>query len=351
MESNALTAGIIGLDKQGHILLEAAQATGAYEIVAVADQDHQHVEKVATELQCQAYTDYRQLIVQNHLDCLLVAADIHVCDDHLKTAIKKKFNVLKLAPPARDYEEALELVQMAESEKVRLAIANPGRFKSSYGKAHELISQGHIDQIFLITAYCGVSPADRPSWCTDPKLAGGGVLLHHCHQVIDQILWNFSIPQQVYALHTNHAPDKQQRLYLTEDTAVVCLKFTHDLTGTVTATRRSNIGPDETLLKIYGKDALLTVTDNQVTLGTTTEPEQTWQYDDDEHIVMERLLASFAQSVRDPDEGAFASSAAENLQNMAVFESAYLSARTGFPEEPARILQITRNPSGTSATI
>jgi len=346
-----LTAGILGLNGHGRLLLEAAQASGAYEVRAVADVDPQRAEKTAAEFKCQAHTDYRQLIVQNQLDCLLVAADIHVCDEYIKTAIKKKFNVLKLAPPARNYEEALELVQMAEYEKVSFAIANPARYTSSYSQAHELISQGRVEQPFLVTAYRSISDPSRPSWRADPKLAGGGVLLHDCHQTIDQILWNFSTPQQVYALNTNHAPDKQQRLYLTEDTAVVSMKFTQDLTGNVIATRHGNVGTDETWLKIYGKEALLTVTDRRVTLRVAGQDEQNWDFDDAPGQVMERLVAGFAQSVKAPETHKLISSGAENLRNMAVFESVYLSARTGFPEEPARILQITRNPSGAATTI
>lgn len=352
MAEQMLTAGVLGLGGDGPLLLEAARRTGQFLIRAVADQDQQRIERVAAELDCEPYTDYRQMIVQNQLDCLLVAADIHTCDEHIKTAIRKKFHVLKLAPPARNYEEALEYVQIAEYEKVRFAIGNPARFQSSYATAHELIAQGHIRNVFLVTAYEESTGIDRPAWHADPKLAGGGVLLHDCHQVVDQIVWNFSIPQQVYALTTNQAPDKQQRLYLTEDTAVVSMKFTDGLTAGIIATRRSDRGPTRTGLQIYGKGARLAVTDERVILSTDSgQEDQVWHYEQTEQDVMQRLLSSFALSVRDPEAHPLASSAAENLKNMAVFESAYLSARTGFPEEPARILQITRNTPGTAATI
>lgn len=350
MAEQMLTAGILGLGGTGHLLLESARQTGQFLIKAVADQDQQQVEKTAAELPCEPYTDYRQMIVQNQLDCLLVAADIHLCDEHLKTAIRKKFHVLKLAPPARDYEEALEYVQMAEYEKVRFAIGNPARFQSSYLAAHELIAQGQIKNAFLVTAYSEAADVDRPAWQSDPRLAGGGVLLHDCHQIVDQILWNFSLPQQVYALTTNQAPDKQQRLYLTEDTAVISMKFTDALTASIVATRRSDQGPTRRGLQIYGKEARLTITDNRVILSTDSGlDDQVWQFEETEQDAMQRLLSSFARSVRDPSEHPLASSGAENLKNMAVVESAYLSARTGFPEEPMRILQITRNASGAAS--
>ena len=352
MTTETLVAGVLGLGKNGQLLLEAAHASGHFRIIAVADPDHQRAEKIAAEFKCDAYTDYRQLVVQNQVDCLLVAADIHTCDEHLRTAIKKKFNILKLAPAARNFEETLGYVQLAESEKVQFAIANPARFMPSHTKARELIAQGHVKQVHLVTAQCSINDTDRSPWHTDPKLAGGGVLLHDGYQIIDQILGSFPLPQQVYALTTNQAPDKQQRLYLTEDAAVVSLKFTDALTGSIIATRRPDAGHDATCLRIHGKDTLLTVTDSEVTLCTHAEADdQKWQFDETEHEVMKRLLSSFAGSLQSPDEHELVSSAAENLKNMAVLESAYLSARTGFPEEPARILQMSGASSGAATSV
>jgi len=352
MATETLTAAVLGLDQRGLLLLDAASQSGCFAIKAVADQDPQKADKAAARYKCEAYTDYRQLIVQNQLDCLLLATDIHAYAEHLKTAIKRKFNILRLAPPARNFEEASEYAQMAEGEKVRFAVANPARFNPSYITAHELILQGHVENIYMITAHCSAAVADRPSWYTDPKLAGGGVLLHDGYPIIDQILWSFPVPQQVYALNTNGAPDKQQRLYLTEDTSVVSLRFTDALVGSITATRRNEAGPNESSLKVYGKEAVLTVTDSLVTLNARTGQEnQRWQYGQDEPDTMRRLLCSFARSITNPEEPTLITTATESLKNMAVLEAAYLSARTGFPEEPARILQLGRSSAGNATSI
>jgi hypothetical protein len=64
---------------------------------------------------------------------------------------------------------------------------------------------------------------------------------------------------------------------------------------------------------------------------------------------MRGLLKDFAQSILSPDENKLCSSGRENLKDMAVIESAYLSARTGFPEEPGRILQMA-SPGVAEAT-
>ena len=102
MGSESLTAAVLGLNDSGRRLLKAAVATGCLQIKAVADQDLPTAERAAAEYHCDAYGDYRQLIVQNQIDCLLVAAETHACEEQLKAAFKKKFHVLKVAPLGAD---------------------------------------------------------------------------------------------------------------------------------------------------------------------------------------------------------------------------------------------------------
>jgi predicted dehydrogenase len=321
-------------------MLTAAASTGLFRIKAVADLDQQKAEKAAREHGCEAFTDYRQLVVQNQLDCLFVAAETHTCDEQVKTAIKRKFNVLKAAPPARTFAEALEFVELAKGENVQFAVANPGRFRAGSILARDLIVQGRLGHIFLIATSCTFSSEDRPAWQIDPQVAGGGILLHDCYQVLDQVLWDFPLPEQVYTLKTNHAPDKQQRQCLTEDTAVVSLRFSDAFMGSLVATRSSEIRTGHTCVEVHGKEGRLTVTDAEVVLARNGQEDQRWQYRETEQVLMERLLSSFAQNLRTPDQHEFPGTGAESLKNMAVLESAYLSARTGFPEEPARILRM-----------
>ncbi len=346
MSEGKLKTAILGLDESGRLLLEAAGRLDHFNVQAVADKDTNLAEKIAAEHKCAAYDDYRQLIIQNHLDCLLVAAGMHSCDEYVRMAMKKRFNVLKLAPAARNFEEAAEFVRLSEEEDIKFAVANPGRFARSFLALQQFLQQSRVEQIFLMTAFCNVGDYPHYSWQTDRKLAGGGVLLYNCYRIIDQMLWNFEMPQQVYSLNTNPAQDKQQRLYLTEDTSVVTMKFSDTFIGNLVASRRAGIGPREEFIKLYGKDKILTVSDTQLTVsdekGKICDESK---YDDDQLTCMTELLKNFALSILSPKENKLCSTGRENLRNMAVIESAYLSARTGFPEEPGRILQMAAGSS------
>lgn len=351
MGPESLTTAILGLNETGRCMLAAAASTGLFRIQAVADLDPQRAEKAAREYQCEAFTDYRQLVVQNQLDCLLVAAETHTCDEQIKTAIKRKSNILKASPPARTFGEALEFVEMAQAENVQFAIANLGRFRAGSLMAHDLIAQGQLGHVYLIAASCAFSGKDRPAWQIDPQVAGGGVLLHDCYPVFDQLLRDFPLPEQVYALKTNCAPDKQQRLSLTEDTAVLSMRFSDAFIGSLVATRSSEIQAGRLCVEIHGKEGRLAITDSEVLLTRSGQEDRRWRYEETDQALMERLLSSFAQSLRTPDQNPFPGSGPDNLRNMALLEAAYLSARTGFPEEPARILRMTGCSTSTTASV
>ena len=364
MSKYKLRTAILGLNDDGQRLLEAASKIDYFQIAAVADKDSKLAEKMALRYNCAPYDDYRRLIIENQFDCLLVAAGIYSCDEYIRTAMKKKFNILKLTPAARNFEEAAGFVQLADAENIKFAVANTSRFAPGFLALRQFLQEGRIEQIFLISAVCALGNRAYPLWQTDPKLAGGGVLLRNCYEIIDQIIWNFATPQQIYSLSTSQASDRQQRLYLTEDTAVVTMKFTDTLTGSLIASRtnysgdielpvednsykkaRDNwcgIGPAQKFMKIYGKNKILTVSDTGFVvsdgLGRISEE---FKCDADKLCWETALLENFAVSILWPDENALCSSGRENLKNMAVIESAYLSARTGFPEEPGRILKRT----------
>ena len=55
---------------------------------------------------------------------------------------------------------------------------------------------------------------------------------------------------------------------------------------------------------------------------------------------MKMTLENFGSHLLWPDKNHLVSPAADNMKNMALIEAAYLSARTGMPEQPARILKI-----------
>jgi len=342
MPDAKLQTAVLGLGPQGLTLLEAASQIEHVQICAVADRDTNLAEKTGAQYKCRAFDDYRQLIIQNQLDCLVVAAPLHSCDEHIRQAMKKKFNVLKLPPLARSFEEAAALVRLAEEQGVRFAVANTRRFAGSFLALREYLQAGRLESVFLVSVFCGIGDEPVVAWQSDPKLAGGGVLLRDCCEMLDSVLWNFALPQQVYAITTSQAQDKQQRLYVTEDTALVTMRFTDTLVGNLLASRRAVIGANRELLKLYCRDRILTVDDESFTIEDISGIDRKEYHGGTAVDLLRQSLENFALSILAPEQHKLAGSGKENLRTMAVIESAYLSARTGMPEEPARVLQMAQ---------
>lgn len=337
--TDKLKTAILGLDDNGQLLLKTASQIDYFHIQAVADKNTKLTENIAAQYQCHAYDDYRRLIIENQFDCLLVAAGMYSCDEYIHTAIKKKFNILKLAPPARNFAEAAKFVRLADQEDVKFIVANLNRFAQSFIKLREFIQQYPHKQISLLRSLCYLSDQTGPDWHKDTELSGGGVLLRNCYDIIDQIIWTFGSPQQVYSVNTNQAGDRQKRLYLTEDTVVLTTKFSDTFLGNLIASK--SFGPPEKFLKIYAKDEIITVSNNKFTVSDRfgAVKKQT-RYNDNTASCMRKLLENFALSILHPEENKPCCTGLENLKNMAVIESAYLSARTQTPEEPHRIFEM-----------
>ncbi|MHC4074882.1 MAG: Gfo/Idh/MocA family protein [Planctomycetota bacterium] len=345
-----LKTAVLGLNNSAELFLKAACQSQYLQIQAIADKDTARVEKAAAKYNCQPYDDYRQLITQNQFDCLLVAAPIHSCGEYIRAAMKKKFHILKSAPPARNFEEAAELISLAESRQIEFAVANTSRFCRSFHALKQMLGQGQIEQIFLAAAICNSADQSIPAWQSDPEVAGGGVLLYNCYQMIDQLVCSFGMPQLVYAVNTNIAADRQQRHYRTEDTAVVTLKFSDAFSCSILASRlpavpalaTETLSTQQDFLKVFGKEKILTASSNSFIVSDHLgQIQENSQYSDEPISCMKKLLDNFAQRIIEPETNKLYCSAKDNLENMAVIDSAYLSARTAMPEEPARILQIT----------
>jgi len=351
MSVDGISFGILGLDSRGRLLLEAISGAGGCRVQAVADTDSRLLKSVSDRYGCDVYDDYRQFIIQNEFDTLVIAANLHRCLDTVRMAIKEGIHCLKLVPMARDFEEAGALWRLAQSHHVRFDVANPLRYHQAFRALRELLRKGTIDRPYLARLWCDVGvhadedplqPDSQKDWVTDQELAGGGVLLHNAYPLIDQLIECFGVPQQVYSLCNSQASDRQQLHHLTEDTALVTMRFSESLIADSIAMRHWDDRPAGLSITVHGRKQVVTASLEGLTIrdqrGRTIQTD-VCPYDPMEGL--KALLADYVLGFRKPREHPFGSDGPANLKRMAVMQAAYLSARTGSPEEPERLLSKT----------
>ncbi|MBL7107154.1 MAG: Gfo/Idh/MocA family oxidoreductase [Phycisphaerae bacterium] len=336
---DVLKVGILGLSNEGQLLLEAASELDYFELTAIADKDSVLAERLGNKYSCKWYDDYRQFVTQNQFDCLIVAEAFYACKEYIKTAINNKTHILKTAPLAPDFESANLLSRCAKRAEISFAVVNPARFDKGFARLKQLIEQEKFRQAYLVTAFVEVDQKLIASWQEDKKLAGGGVLLRNCYQVVDQLINNFGMPQEVYSFNTNRAEDHKQRVFRTEDTSVVMMKFSETLCANVAAT--SVFGEGNEIFNVYSKESAVKIDkSNFVLKDVFGKIIENIERISDISLLYSDIMKSFALSIIKPEENPLCSSIDENIRNMAVIESVYLSSRTAMPESPHRVMEI-----------
>ena len=352
MTERTLKIAAIGLTEPALGLLDIASESGLYVIAAAADTRQARLDMCERKFECPVFTDYRQLMIATEADFLLFGEPTHQCVEFIQLALQEEFNVLKTLPPALNFSQLTELYRLAKKHKRIFITMQNGRFRLPFEHIrNHLIKTNRKDDHFwhLVSAVCHVpmgEPDTEMRWLNDPNMAGGGVLLHNCYDLIDELLLCFGLPQKVYALTINQAPDRQQRMSLTEDTAVVTMQFTDSLIAQICASR--TLGPARRHLRVHGKQQHLTATEEEVVLydnGGALLEQKTYAADD--LSSQKRMMENLATSFQNPDTCQLYPSHGFDLKTMAVIEAAYLSTRTGMAEDPGRILGLADiDPSG-----
>ena len=314
-----------------------------YDIAAVADERIEQAETGGRQYECPHYTDTRQLIIQTEADFLLFGNPAYQSVEFIRLGMQQQFHILMPCPAAQNFPQLAELYRLACKEQVLFLTLQKGRFGLPFEHVRNYLANCENEQSWhLISAVCHIPMGEiepQMRWLYDPTVAGGGVLLHGCYDLIDELLLCFGLPQKVYALAISQAPDRQQRMSLTEDTAIVCMQFTDALIAQICTSR--TLGPARRHLRIHGKQQHLTATEQEVVLydneGTLLEQKA---YEGDDLPSQKRMLENIAGALHDSRTCPLFPQYGSDLNTFAVIEAAYLSTRTGMAESPSRILEL-----------
>ena len=342
MAAEKLKTAVLGLNDRGREALDIAADSEYFQICAIADSDAELAEKIARTHDCKHFFDYRQLVIQNDLDVLIACEPAYRCAEFLRAAMTKGCNIIKCAPPALDFDQAVQLFDIAAKNKVQFFVGSSQLYSDGFIQLTKFIESEGMDAFHLITAVYNVEgtvsePQNR--WLTDPSLAGGGVLLHDCYPVIRKIIAGFGTPEKVYALTSNNAPDKQQRVAITEDTIAMTMQYHDILMAQITASR--TFGPFEQYIRLHTKDRFVTVNTNSFTVSTNEGEVITCRSFNTTALDWKKeMLDTFARDIIEPNRNA--SKENTDLNTMATIQAVYVSAKTAMPEEPSRMLDLIR---------
>jgi predicted dehydrogenase len=207
--SKTLRAALIGagaIAVNGHI--PAYQQAEGVEIAAICDVNSDRVAKVAAEIGIPgAFTDYKDMLATVKPDLVSVCSPnaLHcamACD-----ALEAGAHVICEKPMCLTYADAERMLATAKAAGRTLTIGHHMRYQPATVKAHEMIQQGALGQVYYVKAsYLRRSGIPGyGSWFTNRDLAGGGAMMDiGCH-MLDLSLWLMGHPKPVSVSASTYA--------------------------------------------------------------------------------------------------------------------------------------------------
>ena len=325
---------LLGLSGVGAEYLAVIRAHEQFDLVAVADTDPAPLRRCAEELHVRAYEDCRSLIVETShagLDLLFVAIEPFQSIEFVEMAAARGIGVFHKAPVARNIRETGRLIQRFRESGCPLVVSRPWLFEPAFAGLRQLTElAGHV-----FAAAARVQTVDTPAgWRGDSVRAGGGVLLNGAYEAVDMLVYLLGLPGTVYTqCGTDTAPGTGCK-YDTEDVAIVSLRFGPGQVACVTACRGATDPSWEMTLMGTRGTVRLTPEGMMITQrGGAGLQSHTVQTPRRAAPAINTFGLSWLSS-----EPPFQSTVHEHLPTMAVIEAAYLSAKTGAPESPRRLL-------------
>ncbi|MDF2962623.1 MAG: dehydrogenase [Paenibacillus sp.] len=195
---NPLRIGIISLAHKSHAYsyMKGLSELPGVIIAGLYDEEEERGRTAADQFQTQIFPDLTSLL--NEVDGVVIASDNRKHFQYAKAAAEAGVHILVEKPITTVGEEARELIELCEANRVVLQTAFPVRLNSSVQKVKQQIDNGEIGEVVAIAA---TNHGKMPGgWFIDPGLSGGGAVLDHTVHVVDIMRWLLnSEVKEVYA--------------------------------------------------------------------------------------------------------------------------------------------------------
>ena len=310
------------------------------ELVAVCDLDPEKAKAAGEKFGAAWYTDVDQMLDSTTIDLLDIATQMGSHQALAAKATDRKIASILQKPLAPTLGESMAIVDLAQKQKVWLAVHENFRFGTGMRRVKETIESGVIGapnwaRISFRTGYDVY--AGQPYLAREKRFA----ILDSGIHVLDLARFFLGEVDRI------SCETQQRKVGIDgEDTATMLLRHTSGAVSVVESTYQAKREPDvfpETLLEIEGATGSIMLSQNQtmsVTSGGVSEthsvgtPLRSWT-SHPWHVSQEAVLhanAHFLEAFRNGRDAD--TSGADNLKTFALVEAAYKAAETNRSVRP-----------------
>jgi UDP-N-acetylglucosamine 3-dehydrogenase len=147
-----MRAAVIGVGSMGWNHARIYNELEGVNLVAVADLDAEVAKRAAHIYGVRDYTDYRKMLRHEELDVVSIAVPTQIHRETALAALQQGCHILVEKPIASTIEEGQEMVALAASRGLKLAVGHIERFNPAIVELKRRLKRGEAGQVFQIHA-------------------------------------------------------------------------------------------------------------------------------------------------------------------------------------------------------
>ena len=323
--------GIIGTGGMGSSHAREIAARDDARVVAACDINDAAIDRFLERVPAlkgsdvTRFTDVGTLASAGICDAVVIATPHTQHDQHIRICLDAGLHVLCEKPMATTAAGARASMEAAERNGKVLAIAYQRHGNPLYRRAHEVVKNGEIGDIRLVTVLIAqdcIEVFRDPSrtWRADPAMSGGGHFMDTGSHINDMRLYVSGLaPQQVFAQMDNYGT-------LVDVVTALSIRFTNGACGTFAATSLSQENWREEF-SFYGSEGVLNIRDGQLTLHKKGQDTRILRGSGRESRPVANFMQVIAGEALEPQAGPI-----YGLRVAQISEAAYKSSRSGLAE-------------------
>ncbi|MBI3034750.1 Gfo/Idh/MocA family oxidoreductase [Candidatus Woesearchaeota archaeon] len=215
-----INVAVIGTGAMGKNHARVYSEIGNAELVAVCDANKERAKSISDLYNANCYTDYKEMLKKEKIEAASVCVPTVLHKQVATDVIKKKVNVLVEKPIAAAINDAREIINEAEKNKVKLMVGHIERFNPVVIELKKRIRKNQLGKIYNV--HCArMGP-------TAQRITDVGVIIDLAIHEIDILkhLINSKI-KRVYA-------ETAQRIHSThEDMLIGTIRFENGVLGVI----------------------------------------------------------------------------------------------------------------------
>jgi predicted dehydrogenase len=194
-----IKAGIIGLGKMGLSHQSIVNAHPQIQLKAVCDSSAYMLDLLSKYTGVNTYTDFRQMLAAESLDCVFVATPSKYHAEIVVAALERGLHVFCEKPFALEPETGFRLANVAKQKQLVNQVGYHYRFVATFNEAKRLLDRNAIGRLHHVRAeaYGPVVLRAKGSTWRSQKEEGGGCLFDYACHAIDMMNYLVGTPLSV----------------------------------------------------------------------------------------------------------------------------------------------------------